>query len=168
MNQGVAHPLDKLINDNSLIMLEAMVPFVDYRLKKLLVIYIKYREFTLLMNSLSDIKFMDGCGFNKNASSTDDMMEMLLSSISPNAAENISSAKKMMSMMQAMETLNTTSPDTGEQNTATFSDTNGQNTTAFSDTNDTANNIFDFQNRENTQTSLYDSIINIIENESEG
>jgi hypothetical protein len=106
------------------------------------------------MNSLSDIKFMDGCGFNKNASSADDMMEMLLSSISPNAAENISSAKKMMSMMQAMETLNTVSPDTSEQNAA-----------VFSDTNDTANNIFDFQNRENTQTSLYDSIINIIENE---
>ena len=34
MNQGLSHPLDKLINDNSLIMLEAMVPFVDFKMNR--------------------------------------------------------------------------------------------------------------------------------------
>jgi hypothetical protein len=124
-------------------MLEAMVPFVDYRLKKLLVIYIKYREFTLLMNSLNDIKFIDGCGFNKSPSSTEDMVDVLLSTMSPDAAANISSARKMMSMMQTMEGFNTgfdLSPDTSSH-TSTASP--------------------------NNSGSLYDSILNIIENESE-
>ena len=38
------HPLDKLISDDSLFFLEAMVPFVEYPYKKPLVLFIKYRE----------------------------------------------------------------------------------------------------------------------------
>lgn len=185
MNQRATHPLDILINDNSLIMLEAMVPFVDYRLKKLLVIYIKYREFTLIMNNLNDIKFIDGCGFNKSADSTEDMVDVLLSTLSPDAAANISSARKMLSMMQAMEGLNN-SPDLSSLFTAASN--SGANAHTFTQTPDSRPDSSDSDltdchtasttdttawpdssasDNHNNPTSLYDSILNILEKESE-
>jgi hypothetical protein len=134
MKRGAYHPLDNLIKDDSLIMLEAMVPFVDYNFKKLLVIYIKYREFTLIMKGLNDKSLMEGCGFNKSAASTEDMMEMFLQTMSPDAAGNISNARKMMSMMQTMDNMNITPQESPTE----------------------------------PANSLYDSILNIIENENEG
>jgi hypothetical protein len=181
MNQGVNHPLDKLINDNSLIMLESMVPFVDYRFKKLLIIYIKFREFTLLMNNLNDRKFIESCGFSRNSSSSDDMMEALLSTMSPDAAANISNAKKMMSMMQTMENLNF------NNHTADFSDnhSNDYHDKPFNNSHDNHSDNYtnicteDYHNNHSDDNctdnysdnpiheSLYDSILNIIENEGE-
>jgi hypothetical protein len=143
MNQGVVHPLDKLIDDDSLIMLEAMVPFIDYRFKKLLVIYIKYREFTLIMNNLNDIGYADRCGFNKKAATADDMMEVILSTMSPETAANISNAKKMMTMMQAAEAVKDFPADAPESKPCKP------------------------EGGTPDKSSLFDSILNIIENESE-
>jgi hypothetical protein len=143
MNQGVVHPLDKLIDDDSLIMLEAMVPFIDYRFKKLLVIYIKYREFTLIMNNLNDIGYADRCGFNKKTATADDMMEVILSTMSPETAANISNAKKMMTMMQAAEAVKDFPADAPESKPCKP------------------------EGGTPDKSSLFDSILNIIENESE-
>ena len=45
-----SHPLDNLIKDDSLYLLEMLVPFIDFPYKKLLVLFIKYKELTELMN----------------------------------------------------------------------------------------------------------------------
>ena len=128
MNQGLSHPLDKLINDNSLIMLEAMVPFVDFKMKRFLIIYIKYRELSLLLNSLNNEQYVNICGFNCSDCSGEDMLQKLCAIMPQDVSESIANAKKMMTMMQAM-------------------------------------NAFDGQSSKQSDSNLYDSVLDILNNE---
>ena len=71
------HPLDRLINDNSFALLEALVPFVDYPYKRLLVLYIKYKEALALMNCFNDRSFIARQGFDCHPKSTEDFVSDL-------------------------------------------------------------------------------------------
>lgn len=155
MYQGPTHPLDKLINDNSLVMLEAMVPFVDYRMKKILIIYIKYREFTTLMNCLNDIQYVTDCGFNCNPSSQEEMLSTLCDIMPGDFSSSLANAKHMMNVMQTMnafEAMQGANPG-------------GSNNNNYGPPSQNANTNMPSNNSDGT--SLYDSILNIINSESE-
>ena len=68
------HPLDKLISDDSLWLLEAIVAFVDYPYKRMLVMLIKYKELMSILNSLNDKNYISNCGFDCHPKSTEDMI----------------------------------------------------------------------------------------------
>ena len=70
------HPLDNLIKDKTSFYLEALVPFIDYKYKKYLIIYIKYKELTSLLDALEDITYVESCGFNCKAKSMDDVIKL--------------------------------------------------------------------------------------------
>lgn len=96
------HPLDNLINDDSLFMLEAMVPFIEYPYKKTLVMFIKYRELTAILNALDDKNYVEQCGFNCHAKNTEDML-LQMCRFMPNDVQNsVSQMKQMMQMMSVM------------------------------------------------------------------
>ena len=96
------HPLDNLIKDKSIIWLEALVPFIDYRFKKYLIIYIKYKELTYMLEALEDKEFLCQCGFNCKAGSIDDVINGLAGFMPKDFSDNIIQMKNMMNMMQAM------------------------------------------------------------------
>lgn len=99
------HPLDRLVGDDSLFFLEAMIPFVDYNTKKLLVILIKYREINSIMNSLNDPVLLSECGFDKHPKSTEDFISDLCFFMPDEIKNNIKQATQMMSMMKVVNAM---------------------------------------------------------------
>lgn len=96
------HPLDRLIADDSLFFLEAMVPFVDYSLKKPLVLFIKYRELMSILHCLDDRPYIESCGFDYHAGNTEDMISHMCNFLPGNFASSIKQMQQMMSMMEMM------------------------------------------------------------------
>ncbi len=102
MNGPRPHPLDNLIQDDSLFLLEAMVPFVDYQYKKPLVLYIKYKELTAIMKCLDNRPYIAECGFDCHPKSTEDMITDMCRFLPGNYSNSIKQMKQMMKMMEVM------------------------------------------------------------------
>lgn len=96
------HPLDNLISDNSLFLLEAMVPFVEYPYKKPLILFIKYRELSAILQGLDDPKHLSECGFDCHPKNTEDMINSMCQFLPGNYGESIKQMKQMMTMMEMM------------------------------------------------------------------
>lgn len=94
------HPLDRLIVDDSLFFLEAMVPFVDYQFKKLLVLFIKFRELNSIMKCLDDRSYISKCGFDCKPNSAEDMISNMCNFLPGDYASSFKQMKQMMSMME--------------------------------------------------------------------
>lgn len=131
------HPLDSLICDNSLCLLEALVPIVEYRYKLPLVLFIKYRELTEISKSLEDPFFLERCGFMCNSKDPDCIWDTLKKALPPEIGNQI---KQMKTMMQAMSYMDLFSEADNKEKKCPDSGTDSE--------------------------SLYDSIINIL-NEGE-
>ncbi len=125
MNNQRPHPLDNLISDNSLFMLEAMVPFVDYQFKKPLVFLIKYRELQSILQSLNDRSFLSSCGFDCKPKSTEDMI-MQMCNFMPgsfgSSMKQMQQMQQMMSMMNIMDNSNNTNNTNSDGNNSESSD----------------------------------------------
>ncbi len=111
------HPLDKLIKDDSLFMLEALVPFVDYRFKKLLILYIKYKEISAILDSFSKPGYISECGFDCHPKSTEDFISDICNFLPSDFSSMINQMKQMQQMqgmMNMMNSMNATHVDNTE------------------------------------------------------
>lgn len=136
------HPLDKLISDNSLFLLEALVPFIDYPYKKMLVLFIKYRELMAIMNSLNDREYISSCGFDCHPKSTEEMLANMCNFLPGNISSSMKQMKQMMSMMEMM---NSMPQNAGDNTNASFSFNNNSSSGHSGD--------------------LFESVLSILENE---
>ncbi len=121
------HPLDILIPDNSLSLLEALVPFVDYSLKKPLVLFIKYRELTAIMQSLNNIEYISNCGFNCKPKNNDDFISNILKFMPDDYASSFSQMKQMMSMFEMMNMMNQGDENNANYRNSEYEDTKNEN-----------------------------------------
>lgn len=99
------HPLDKLISDDSLFLLEALVPFIEYPYKKMLVLFIKYRELMAIMDSLNDRNFISSCGFDCHPKNTEEMLASMCDFLPSNMSSSMKQMKQMMGMMEMMNAM---------------------------------------------------------------
>lgn len=100
------HPLDRLIGNSSLSMLEALVPFVDYPMKRMLVLFIKYKELMALLNCFNDPEYIAECGFDCHPKDSQDFITGLCNVLPAQYAGNLKQMTQMMRMMQMMDTTN--------------------------------------------------------------
>lgn len=110
MNQKRIHPLDRLISDDSLFMLEAIIPFVDLPTKRLLAVFIKYKELTSILSSLSNPTYISECGFDCHPKSTDDMLEGICQFMPDDFRHTINQMKQMKGMMDIMDAMSDSKP----------------------------------------------------------
>lgn len=103
------HPLDRLVGDDSLFLLEAMIPFVDNNAKKILVIIVKMREINLIMNSLNNPSLLSECGFDCHPQSTDDFISDLCRFMPDEVRNNINQMQQMMGMMKLFNAMDSNS-----------------------------------------------------------
>lgn len=106
MRRPISHPLDKLIKDDRLIMLEAMIPFVDRQLKGPLAIYIKLTELKLIMNALSDYHYIEQCGLNMDMNNQEQVLSALAGCGFPDIASQFEQVKTAMNMANMMNMMN--------------------------------------------------------------
>lgn len=109
MNQHFQHPLDTIYNDNSLLLLEAMIPYVDSSLKLPLALLIKMQELQILTWILQSPARTDACGLNKATENTEQMMTMLCQAMGLDLHGQLKQAQSMMSMMNTMNAMNAVS-----------------------------------------------------------
>ncbi len=145
------HPLDNLIKDKTSFWLEALVPFVDYKYKKYLILYIKYKETIAILHALEDLAYVERCGFNCKAHSIDDIISGLTGFMPKDFSDNIKQMKNMMDMMKLMNTM-----DSGESGLSDFNSLFSSG--SHSHSSDTSNQNPDDYN-------LLDSILTILDQE---
>lgn len=114
-----SHPLDKLINDDRLFLLEAILPFIDSPMRMPLTLYLKTTELKLIMNALNNKNYINQCDFNRNINNQDDVLNSLSQCGFPDIASQMKNLKSTMEMMKVMNMMNeTTSNMAGNSATA--------------------------------------------------
>lgn len=106
-NGNFHHPLDNLIKDDRLFMMEAILPFVDDRMKAPLAMYIKIMELQAILNALRDTNYVNSCGLHKDIYNQDDILSSLAGCGFPDIRDQFANMKKAMDMMKTMEAMNT-------------------------------------------------------------
>lgn len=190
------HPLDKLISDDSLWLLEAIVAFVDYPYKRMLVMLIKYKELMSILNSLNDKNYISNCGFDCHPKSTEDMINDMCKFMPGDFSSSIQNMSKMMNMMNAMNAASNDSSGNNSNNpfSVNFNNMNDinkmsemikmfnmsaatKNNSSSTSDYEKASQLYDefmnnssheddtYSNNKNESDSLYESVLNILDNE---
>ena len=68
-----SHPLDKLISDDRLFLLEAILPFVEGPMRMPLVIYLKMMELQQIMRVINNQSYIRQCDFNRDLHNQNDI-----------------------------------------------------------------------------------------------
>lgn len=166
-NNTRPHPLDRLIADDFIFILEAIIPFVDFKLKKIIFLFLKYKETILILGEMDNHENMEKCGLHIADKSKENMIERIFEFVPNDLSNNLKEAKQMISMFQMMQMMNEMNSDASGNDD--FYDSNMFDDTKFNDTlfSDIYDNtdMHDVSNNEiSSQESLFDSIINILDN----
>ena len=97
-----SHPLDKLISDDRLFLLEAILPFVDGPMRMPLIIYLKMMELQQIMRVINNQSYVRQCDFNRDLHNQNDILASLAQCGFPDIAD------QMMNMMQVMNDMSRT------------------------------------------------------------
>lgn len=107
-----SHPLDKLISDDRLFLLEAILPFIDGPMRMPLVIYLKTMELQQIMRVINNQSYVRQCDFNRDFHNQNDILASLAQCGFPDIADQMKNMQQAMNMMQVMNAMNQTgAPD---------------------------------------------------------
>lgn len=134
MKEPQHHFLDTIYPNNSLLMLEAMIPYVDSSLKLPLALLIKVQEIQLIMQVLNNPARMEACGLNRSSNNSEELLSALCQAMGVDIMGQMKNMQNMMNMMNTMNTMNTISSDEEHQN-------NTEDVSGFS--SDTRNDMID-------------------------
>lgn len=119
-----SHPLDKLISDDRLFLLEAILPFVDGPMRIPLIIYLKMMELQQIMRVINNQSYVRQCDFNRDFHNQNDILTSLAQCGFPDIEDQMKNMQQAMNMMQVMNAMNQTgapgsAPDRTFQNNET-------------------------------------------------
>ena len=101
-NGNFRHPLDNLIRDDRLFIMEAIIPFVDDNMKAPLAMYIKFMELKAILEALRDPGYVNSCGLHKDINNQDDIFSSLANCGLMGDKDQLDNMKKAMNMMNMM------------------------------------------------------------------
>lgn len=105
-NGNFRHPLDNLIRDDRLFIMEAIIPFVDDNMKAPLAMYIKFMELKAILEALRDPCYVNSCGLHKDINNQDDLFSSLANCGLMGGKDQLENMKKAMNMMNMMNMMN--------------------------------------------------------------
>ena len=103
-----SHPLDKLISDDRLFLLEAILPFVDGPMRMPLIIYLKMMELQQIMRVINNQSYVRQCDFNRDFHNQNDILASLAQCGFPDIADQMKNMQQAMNMMQVMNDMSRT------------------------------------------------------------
>ena len=135
MKEPYQHPLDNLYPNNSLLLLEALIPYVDPSLKFPLAMLIKVQEIRFLMQAFNNPSHMESCGLNRGNEHAEEMISTSCRIMGFDFQEQLNSIHSMqnmmntMNMMQTMQSMQSAPPhSTADQSEETSPSYSAQNT----------------------------------------
>ncbi len=108
MNEYLQHPLDSIYPNNSLLLLEAMIPYVDSSLKLPLALLIKMQEIRILIQVFHNPSHMEMCGLNRSGGNTEEMLSALCQAMGVDIMGQMKQMQQMMNVMNSMQAMNDT------------------------------------------------------------
>lgn len=105
------HLLDNLYPNNHLVLLEAMLPFVDPSMQLPLALYIKFQEVQFILQAFRSPEKLSSCGFHPGNMSNEDLLQSLGRSMGIDLQSQLRQMQQMQSMMSQMN-MNTTNENT--------------------------------------------------------
>ena len=109
MKQSLQHPLDNIYPNNSLFLLEAMIPYLDASFQLPIALLIKVHEFRMLVEFFHNPTQMESCGFNRSQCGNEELLSMLCQTMGMNLPEQMPNMQAMMNMANVMKSY----PQTG-------------------------------------------------------
>ena len=100
MKQSLQHPLDKIYPNNSLFLLEAMIPYLDASI----------HELQMLVKFFHNPAQMESCGFNRSQCGNEELLSMLCQTMGMNLPEQMAGMQAMMNMANAANLYPQTGP----------------------------------------------------------
>ena len=158
-----SHPLDKLISDDRLFLLEAILPFVDGPMRMPLIIYLKMMELQQIMRVINNQSYVRQCDFNRDFHNQNDILASLAQCGFPDIADQMKNMQQVMndmsrtdsafsdfqSIFQAYDQTVQAAPD----NTSISTDTEYTNNNPSIQGNRTDEKIHDSSTHENTENT---------------
>lgn len=129
MQEPSHHLLDSLYPNNSLLLLEAMIPYVEPSLKLPLALLIKMQEIQFLMQVFNNPSRMEACGLNRSNNGSEEMFRVLCQTMGVDIMGQMKQMQQMQNMMSAMNAMNTmnTMNSTNEQEINTMKEEETRN-----------------------------------------
>lgn len=106
MKQSLQHPLDNLYPNNSLFLLEAMIPYLDPSFQLPIALLIKLQELRTLVQFFRNPSRMESFGFNRSSCGNEELMSALCQTMGINLPEQMSNMQNMQNMMNLAGSLN--------------------------------------------------------------
>ena len=99
MKQSLQHPLDNLYPNNSLFLLEAMIPYLDPSFQLPIALLIKLQELRTLVQFFHSPSRMESFGFNRSSCGDEELMSALCQTMGINLPEQMANMENMQNMM---------------------------------------------------------------------
>lgn len=99
MKQSLQHPLDNLYPNNSLFLLEAMIPYLDPSFQLPIALLIKLQELRTLVQFFHSPSRMESFGFNRSSCGDEELMSALCQTMGINLPEQMANMQNMQNMM---------------------------------------------------------------------
>lgn len=116
MNNHFQHPLDSIYHNNSILLLEAMIPYVEPSMKLPLALLVKMQEIRTLMQVLGNPSQLDACGLNRNCERPEEFISVLCQAMGFDWNGQVSTMQTMMNTMQMMNSMSTEADNFSVQN----------------------------------------------------
>lgn len=105
MNNHFQHPLDSIYHDKSILLLEAMIPYVEPSMKLPLALLVKMQEIRTLMQVFCNPSQLDACGLNRNCERPEEFISVLCQAMGIDGSGQFSTMQTMMNTMQMMNAM---------------------------------------------------------------
>lgn len=102
MNPSFQHPLDTIYSNNSLLLLEAMIPYLDSSLQLPIALLIKFQEMRTLMQFFHNPSLLERYGFNRKACGNEELMSMLCQTMGLNIPGQMSDMQSILNLANSM------------------------------------------------------------------
>ncbi len=106
MKQSLQHPLDNLYPNNSLFLLEAMIPYLDPSFQLPIALLIKLQELRTLVQFFHNPSRMESFGFNRSSCGNEELMSALCQTMGINLPEQMANMQNMQNMMNLAGSMN--------------------------------------------------------------
>lgn len=156
-HRPMSHPLDKLISNQSLFLIEAIIPFVDKPMKKPLVMYLKFSELQEIIRSLNDEAYIKDCDFCRDFSNQEDVITALNQCGYGDIAGQMSQLKSAINMMNIMNMMSQNDEDNTLYNDKYPPDINEHYE------NNNSNNDIEYNTKYNTEYNTENTLDNIMD-----
>lgn len=89
-------PFDKLLEDDTVTILENLIPFCDSNTGKALALYVKCREISTILSDFNDEAKLHACGFQPPPNDIESLLQYLKNNVSPKKATEINQLLQML------------------------------------------------------------------------